>query len=71
MTVEEIKEELCYYDTRNPDNVAIYGMTEQEIKEDGRPYPVIRDRMCCGRKNYFACTKTKTNWSGALFVEPE
>lgn len=35
MTVEEIKEKLCYYDTRNPDNVAIYGMTEEEIKEEG------------------------------------
>lgn len=35
MTEQEIKEELCYYDTRNPDNVAIHGMTEDEIKEEG------------------------------------
>lgn len=33
--IKEIKEKLCYYDTRNPDNVAIYRMTEEKIKEEG------------------------------------
>jgi hypothetical protein len=34
MTLSEIAEKLCYYDTRNPDGVKSY-MTEEEIKEEG------------------------------------
>ena len=36
MTEQEIKEELCYYDLRNPDGVNSYGFLEtEEIKEEG------------------------------------
>ena len=55
MTKEEIKEELCYYDTRNPDNVAIYGMTEQEIKENG--YGEHKKEDCFCDNCYYGRTK--------------
>ena len=36
MTEQEIKEKLCYYDLRNPDNVNSYGLLDaEEIKEEG------------------------------------
>jgi len=36
MTEQEIKEELCYYDLRNPDGVNFYGLLDaEEIKEEG------------------------------------
>jgi hypothetical protein len=36
MTEQEIKEELCYYDLRNPDGVNCYGLLDaEEIKEEG------------------------------------
>lgn len=35
MTEREIKQNLCCYDLRNPDNTSIYGMTKEEVKEEG------------------------------------
>jgi len=36
MTEQEIKEELCYYDLRNPDGVNSYDLLDaEEIKEEG------------------------------------
>jgi len=50
MTLEKIKESLCYYDTRNPDNDAISGMSEQEIEEKG--YGEYR-KVSCSCDNCF------------------
>ena len=55
MTEQEIKEELCYYDTRNPDNVAIYGMTEEEIKEEG--YGEHKKENCSCDNCFYGRTK--------------
>ena len=41
-----IKESLCYYDLRNPDNTAIYGLTEEEIKEEGYKNQAKKDCSC-------------------------
>jgi hypothetical protein len=46
MTEQEIKEELCYYDLRNPDVVGIYGMTDEELKEDGYGNHAKKDCPC-------------------------
>ena len=46
MTEQEIKENLCYYDLRNPDNTAIYGMTKEEIKEEGYGNHAKKDCSC-------------------------
>ena len=46
MTEQEIKEELCYYDSRNPDVVGIYGMTDEELKEDGYGNHAKKDCSC-------------------------
>ena len=46
MTEQEIKEELCYYDLRNPDVVGIYGMTKEELKEDGYGNHAKKDCSC-------------------------
>ena len=46
MTEQEIKEELCYYDLRNPDVVGTYGMTKEELKEDGYGNHAKKDCSC-------------------------
>lgn len=51
MTEQEIKEELCYYDTRNPDNVA----TEEEIKEEG--YGEHKKKNCYCDNCFYGRTK--------------
>ena len=35
MTLEEIKENLCCYDLRNPGNTVVINFTPEEIKEEG------------------------------------
>lgn len=46
MTEQEIKENLCCYDLRNPDNTVVYGMTKEEIKEDGYGNHAKKDCSC-------------------------
>jgi hypothetical protein len=46
LTLDEIKEELCYYDLRNPDVVGTYGMTKEELKEDGYGNHAKKDCSC-------------------------
>ena len=46
MTRQEIKEELCYYDLRNPDAVGIYGKTEEKLKENGYGNHAKEDCYC-------------------------
>jgi hypothetical protein len=45
LTMTEIAEKLCYYDTRNPDGVKSY-MTEEEIKEEGYTATSKHDCSC-------------------------
>lgn len=46
MTEQEVKENLCYYDLRNPDNTVVYGMTKEEIKEEGYGNHAKKDCSC-------------------------
>ena len=46
MTEKEIKEELCYYDLRNPENMVSYGLTKDEIKEEGYGNHSKKDCYC-------------------------
>lgn len=46
MTIQEIKERLCYHDLRHPDVEYTSGMTIQELKEDGCGQHARKDCSC-------------------------
>ena len=56
MTEQEIKEELCYYDLRNPDGINSYGLLDvEEIKEKG--YGNYKKEGCSCDNCFYGRTK--------------